>query len=84
MSPAENVSARTPPTFIFHTSTDELVAPAHSITYYNALRAANVPAELHIFAQGRHGLGLAMTDPALSLWPLLLQNWLQGIGVQRQ
>jgi len=81
LSPALHVTARTPPTFIFHTSTDELVPARNSTLFYDALRAAGVPAELHIFAEGRHGQGLAMTDPALSLWPMLLQNWLQGIGM---
>ncbi|HSB95684.1 MAG TPA: alpha/beta hydrolase [Spongiibacteraceae bacterium] len=80
LDPSQNVSARTPPTFIFHTSTDELVAPANPIAYYNALRAVKVPAEMHIFEQGRHGLGFAMTDPALSVWPTLLQNWMEVHG----
>ena len=80
LSPALNVTARTPPTFIFHTTTDELVSPRNATLYYDALRAANVPAELHIFGEGRHGLGLAMTDPALSVWPSLLRAWLQGRG----
>lgn len=81
IAPALNVSAQTPPTFIFQTTKDELVAPSNAITYYNALYAAKVPVEMHIFEQGRHGLGLAMTDPALSVWPMLLQNWLQQRGL---
>jgi len=48
---------------------------------YDALTAAKVPAELHVFAKGRHGMGLGMTDPALSVWPTLLQNWLEGLGM---
>ncbi len=81
LSPALNVTAQTPPTFIFQTTTDEVVDPRNATLFYGALRAANVPAELHIFAQGRHGLGLAMTEPALSVWPSLLQTWLGAIGM---
>jgi len=81
LAPAQNVSAQTPPTFIFHTSTDETVPARNAVLYYEALRAAQIPAELHVFAEGRHGLGLAMTDPALGLWPTLLQNWLRGHGL---
>lgn len=81
LHPAENVRKDSPPTFIFHTSTDELVSPAGSTKMYDALLAAGVPVEMHIFAKGRHGMGLGMTDPALSIWPTLLQNWLSGLGI---
>jgi acetyl esterase/lipase len=81
LNPALNVRPDTPRTFIFHTTTDELVAPAESITYFNALHAAKVSAELHIFSEGRHGLGFAMTDPVLGNWPNLLRDWLDGSGV---
>jgi hypothetical protein len=39
-----------------------------------------VPAELHVFKEGRHGTGLGMPDPALSQWPTLLANWLRVSG----
>jgi len=77
LKPADHVRADTPPTFLWTTTTDELVPPDNSTKMYNALIAAKVPAELHIFARGRHGMGLGMTDPALSVWPTLLQNWLE-------
>jgi len=81
LNPAANVRADTPPTFIFHTTTDELVPSTNATMMYDALIAAKVPAELHIFANGRHGLGLGMTDPDLSIWPMLMENWLAGIGM---
>jgi len=76
--PAENVNADTPPTFILHTTADELVPAADSISYYQALTAAQVPAELHIFSDGRHGLGLAMGNATVGAWPSLLNNWLNS------
>ena len=46
--------------------------------YYLALRRAGVPAEMHVFEKGPHGVGLANDDVALSAWPGLLANWLRG------
>ncbi|WP_408591391.1 alpha/beta hydrolase [Novosphingobium sp.] len=79
--PAEHVRSDTPPTFLWATTADQVVPPTNATLMYNALVAAKVPAELHIFANGRHGMGLGMTDPALSVWPTLLQNWLEGLGM---
>jgi hypothetical protein len=45
------------------------------------LRKAGVPAEMHIFENGPHGVGLANADPALSEWSKQLANWLRGRGV---
>jgi len=78
LKPASNVRPDSPPTFLWATTTDELVPPTNATLMYNALVAAKVPAELHIFGKGRHGMGLGMTDPVLSLWPALLQNWLES------
>ena len=44
-------------------------------------RAAGVPAELHIYEHGSHGVGLAQNDPALSSWPGRLADWLRGRGL---
>jgi dipeptidyl aminopeptidase/acylaminoacyl peptidase len=71
------VTKETPPTFIFQTNADTTV-PAENATYYFlALRKAGVPAEMHVFEKGPHGVGLAMDDPALSEWSKLLTNWLR-------
>jgi acetyl esterase/lipase len=75
------VTPQTPPTFLFHTNADTGVPAENSIRFYLALRKAKVPAEMHIFENGPHGVGLAMDDPALSLWPTLLTNWLRGRGL---
>jgi acetyl esterase/lipase len=75
------VTKDTPPTFLFTTGTDTSVPAENSIVYYLALRKAGVPAELHIFERGAHGIGLALGDPALGEWSTLLRNWLRGRGV---
>jgi acetyl esterase/lipase len=71
------VTAATPPTFIFHTNADTTVPAENSLFYFLALRKAGVPAELHVFERGPHGVGLANDDAALSEWSKLLANWLR-------
>ena len=80
MSADKQVTAQTPPTFIFSTSDDEVVPIANSVLFYQALVANHVSAELHIFRHGRHGLGLAQADPELSGWPDLLSLWMRTNG----
>jgi acetyl esterase/lipase len=81
MSADRQVTAQTPPTFLFHTDGDTGVVPENSVRFYLALRRAKVPAEMHIFEKGPHGVGLAMNDPALSAWSTLLTTWLRGRGL---
>ena len=75
------VTPQTPPTFLFHTTADTGVPAENSVRFYLALKKAKVPAELHVFENGPHGVGLALNDPALSVWPTLLMNWLRGRGL---
>jgi acetyl esterase/lipase len=75
-----HVTKETPPTFLFHTSDDNVVPVQNSIEFYLALRAAGVAAEMHIFESGPHGVGLARDKGALSGWPELLAGWLRQNG----
>jgi acetyl esterase/lipase len=77
------VTAQTPPTFLFHTSNDGTVPVENSVMFYLALRKAGVPAEMHIYENGPHGVGLAPTDEALSSWPARLADWMRGRGLLR-
>ena len=80
LSTETQVTAQTPPTFLFHTNADTTVPVENSVQYFLALRRAGVPAEMHVFKDGGHGAGLAMQDPALSEWPKVLPNWLRASG----
>jgi acetyl esterase/lipase len=75
------VTARTPPTFLFHTANDAAVPVENSIRFFLALRKAGVPAELHVFENGPHGVGMALSDPALAKWTELLATWLRARGL---
>ncbi|RKR81769.1 acetyl esterase/lipase [Mucilaginibacter gracilis] len=52
------VNANTPPAYITHAGDDKLVDVDNSIQFYESLRHANVPAELHVFPKGGHGFVL--------------------------
>lgn len=81
LSNEKQVTAETPPTFLFHTNEDSGVPPENSVAFYLALRKAKVPAELHIYERGRHGVGLAPGDPVLSTWKERLAGWLYTRGL---
>lgn len=76
-----HVTRETPTTFIVHSDDDDGVWPINSIRFYTALKAAGVPAELHIYRSGGHGYGLAPLDVVLSSYPLRVADWLRGLGL---
>jgi acetyl esterase/lipase len=78
LSNETRVTAKTPPTFLFHTGEDRGVPPENSVLFYLALRKAGVPAELHVYEKGPHGVGLAPKAPVLSTWPQRLADWMKG------
>lgn len=78
----QHVRADTPPTFLFHTDSDAGVLPENSVLYYLALRRAGVPAELHIYADGPHGIGLKLEDPILGTWSDRLADWFTVRGLR--
>jgi acetyl esterase/lipase len=80
MSNELQVTSQTPPTFLFHTTEDQVVPVENSIHFYLALRKAGVPAEMHIYLKGKHGVGLAASDPILRTWPEHLSAWLKVEG----
>jgi acetyl esterase/lipase len=83
LSSETQVTAETPPAFIYHTNADTTVPVENAVAYFLALRRAGVPAEMHVFKEGRHGSGLGSGDPALSEWPRLLANWLRVSGLMK-
>jgi acetyl esterase/lipase len=82
-SPARNVSAATPPTFLAHAEDDTVVSVENTVEMRAALKAAGVPVETHLFAAGQHGLGLPgpAGEPARR-WTDLFATWAkaQGLG----
>ncbi len=88
----KQVTAKTPPTFIFHTSEDTAVLPENALLFYSACKKAKVPCELHLYAKGTHGLGLGTgwkdaatgkwriaPEPSVAGWPDRLIDWMKAM-----
>ncbi|WDI42283.1 alpha/beta hydrolase [Bremerella sp. P1] len=81
MSSELQVTSDTPPTFLFHTTEDTGVPPQNSVVFYLALIKNKVPAEMHVFEKGRHGVGLAKSIPGTAEWGNLAYLWLKNRGM---
>src|SRR5262245_4013793 len=81
LSNERQVTDQTPPCFLWHTWEDKGVPPENSLAFYSALVAHKIPAELHIYEKGRHGLGLAKDTPGTSTWSAACITWLKGRGI---
>jgi acetyl esterase/lipase len=81
LSPFVPVSGKTPPTFLVHAEDDDVNSVNHSLVYYAALKKAEVPAEMHLYAQGGHAFGLRRTKLPITGWPQLVERWLGTIGM---
>lgn len=77
MSNETQVTRDTPPTLLVHSTDDRTVPVENSLMFYSALRAAAVPAEMHIFEYGGHGFGLAPMDPVLGAWTTVAESWMR-------
>lgn len=75
------VTKETPPTFLWSSNTDDVVPAENSVAFYLALRKAGVPAELHIFSEAPHGVGLDLRDPSVGMWGELVVEWMRGRGI---
>lgn len=79
------VSAATPPTFLWHTAADPIVPILNALRFAAACAQHQVPFELHVYGQGEHGLALAdsvtaigdrLIDPHAATWLPLALHWL--------
>ena len=80
MSVELRVTKETPPTFIVHTENDGTVPVENSLMYYQALRTARVPAEIHIWPNGPHGFGMRPDLGEPSTWTLRCEEWMRANG----
>jgi acetyl esterase/lipase len=80
LNPNVPVTKGTPPTFLLQAE-DDHVDDGEALTYYIALKAAGVPAEIHLYAHGGHAFGLRRTKDPITAWPDLVDTWLMGLGV---
>ncbi|MCQ2412607.1 MAG: alpha/beta hydrolase [Sphaerochaetaceae bacterium] len=89
LSLENQVSSETPPTFLWHTKTDDCVPVQNSILFKAALDKFGIPSELRLFETGHHGLSLATDEVSkvthrtvneeVQIWPELVRSWLLGL-----
>ena len=72
------MSKDAPQTFLAHASDDSLTAE-NSIRFYQALRKAKVPAEMHIFSEGGHGFGIRKSGKTSETWPQHFAAWFKAM-----
>ena len=78
LSNETQVTAETPPCFIWHSAEDNAVPVENSLQFAAALRRAGVPFELHIYEKGAHGVGLPAPDNNAPAWDAACLAWLKG------
>lgn len=82
LSCEENVREDMPPVFLWHTFEDMSVPVRNSLEMAIALKAKEIPFELHIYPNGRHGLGIVkcVDVEGTNKWTECFENWLWRNG----
>jgi len=70
-----------PPLFLVISDDDRAVAPMSSSRLYEAWHGAGASAELHVFANGGHGWGMAADAYLARSWLMLLESWMAWRGL---
>lgn len=73
----KQINALTPPTFMIHAIDDKTVPVENSIQYFLALKKFNVPSEIHLYQNGKHGFGLGREGTSSQKWTKQGEEWLR-------
>jgi acetyl esterase/lipase len=76
----EQVTRETPPTFLVHSSEDTVAVVENSLLFYQAMRRAGAPIEMHLYPKGPHGSGMSPTLGPTAEWPRLCEAWMRFNG----
>ena len=76
----QQVTANTPPTFLVHSSEDTTVVVENSLLFYQAMRRARAPIEMHLYPKGPHGSGMDSRLGPTAEWPKLCELWMRFHG----
>jgi acetyl esterase/lipase len=80
MSNEKQVTDKTPPTYLVHSSDDRAVAIENSLMFASALAKNRVPFAMRVFEHGGHGYGMGPKDKELGTWPESCAQWLTHRG----
>lgn len=75
----QQITAATPPCFLVHASDDDGVSPRNSLVFYDSLISKKIPAEIHIYQNGKHGFGMFMKNNK-ELWMDRCESWMKMNG----
>jgi len=82
LSNERQITSQTPPTFLIHANDDTGVPPENSILFYEGLRKAGIPAELHIYLKGGHGFGIRPSAGPACGWLDACLVWMEQMGLR--
>jgi len=68
------------PTFLVHSSEDQSVPVENSLLFYQAMRRAKAPMEMHLYPKGPHGSGMSPSLGPISEWPKHCESWMRFNG----
>jgi acetyl esterase/lipase len=80
MSTQQQVTKETPPCFLVHAQDDKGVPVENTLMFYDALRKAGVPAEVHLYEKGGHGFGMKPGLGQASTWTKRFEEWIRSHG----
>lgn len=81
-SPDRTTTSQSPPHFVVHAEDDQTVPVENSVRLRAALKAAGVPVDLHLFAEGGHGFGVSrIAGRPVAAWPELWLGWARRVGL---
>ncbi len=83
LSNESQITKETPPTFLVHANDDKSVLPENSIRFYEGLRKAGVPAEMHIYLKGGHGFGTRPSAGPAAKWLEQCFEWMKQAGIDQ-
>ncbi len=63
-----HVTEKTPPVYLWHTASDQLVDCRNSINFALKMKDRKRPCELHLFPHGDHGMLLGLETPDVKDW----------------
>lgn len=72
----KQIDASTPPAILIHAIDDKTVPVENSINYFLALKKNSVPAEIHLYQNGKHGFGLGNKGTTSQKWTKQCEEWL--------
>jgi len=75
----EHVTRETPPAFLMHTISDQIVPYRNSVEFAQAMANAKRPCELMLFQWGKHGMLLGKNTQDVSAWPELADRFLKAL-----